>query len=338
MANDSVITVTDDVGVLFEPIRIAGVTVPNRIVMAPMTRGFSADGVVALTAADYYRRRALGGTGLILTEGIATSDIAARTATVPQLTGGAPADTWRPVTRAVREAGSVIMAQLWHTGLGRQRHEAADPTKLSIGPVSVFLPDDSPHAPGGLYEPGVAMDQADIDATIDEYAAAAVNAQDAGFDGVELHAGHGYLIDQFFWAESNRRTDRYGAHRPAVTVRGGDRRRDTSPGGGELPDRNSVLAVEAARALQGEAAGQPGRARGDADAAGGRGDGLLRRLNQAVLGGRIRHSDHAGRVDKKVPASPRSWSARLVSPAHWTPPAARSRRWRRARISAPSSG
>jgi len=221
VANDSALAVAEDVDVLFEPIQIAGVRVPNRIAMAPMTRGYSVGGVVAPTAVDYYRRRALGGTGLILTEGIATSDIAARTATVPHLTSGAAADAWRPVTAAVHEAGSVIMAQLWHTGLGRQRHEAADPTKLSIGPVRVFLPDDSPHAPGGLYEPGRAMDQVDIDAAIDEYATAAANAKETGFDGVELHAGHGYLIDQFFWAESNRRTDRYGgsiAHRSQFAV------------------------------------------------------------------------------------------------------------------------
>jgi len=199
-----------DVSVLFSPIQIGKVTVPNRIVMAPMTRGYATDGVLAESAIDYYRRRAEGGTGLILTEGIATSQIAAHSATVPELSEGPAADMWARVTAGVHSVGGVIMAQLWHTGLGRIREKAADPTQPNIGPVEIYLPDDSPHAEGGLYEPGRAMDQADIDATIDEYATAAVNAKNAGFDGIELHGGHGYLIDQFFWAASNRRTDGYG--------------------------------------------------------------------------------------------------------------------------------
>jgi len=220
MSEPSPITPPTGVGALFDPIPLGGVTVPNRIAMAPMTRGFSADGVVAPTAVDYYRRRALGGTGLILTEGIAISEIGARMASVPQLGAGAALEAWRPVTAAVHEAGGAIMAQLWHTGLGRQRHMAADPAKPSVGPVSIYLPDDSPHAAGGLYEPGRAMEQEDIDATVDDYATAAVNAREAGFDGVEVHAAHGYLIDQFLWAATNRRGDGYAGD-PARRARFG---------------------------------------------------------------------------------------------------------------------
>jgi 2,4-dienoyl-CoA reductase-like NADH-dependent reductase (Old Yellow Enzyme family) len=208
--SDQIESTTVDTSILFTPVDLGGCTVANRIAMAPMTRNFAQDGVLAESAIGYYRRRAEGGAGLILTEGIATSDIGAHTATVPHLTPGPAADMWRRVNDDVHAVGGKIMAQLWHTGLGRMREFAADPEQPSIGPVAEYLPADTPLAAGGIHPPGRAMSQADIDATIEEYAAAAANAQAAGFDGIELHAAHGYLIDQFFWSQSNRRTDGYG--------------------------------------------------------------------------------------------------------------------------------
>jgi len=97
---------------LFQPITINGCVIPNRIVMAPMTRMFAVDGVLAESAVDYYRRRAAGGVGLILTEGIAISQIAAHTKNVPEIATPEQQAPWRRVTDAVHEAGGRIMAQL----------------------------------------------------------------------------------------------------------------------------------------------------------------------------------------------------------------------------------
>src|ERR1700761_336866 len=169
---DPIEATTVDTSILFTPVNLGGTTVANRIAMAPMTRNFAEDGVLAESAVGYYRRRAEGGAGLILTEGIATSDIAAHTATVPHLTRGPAADMWRRVNDEVHAAGGKIMAQLWHTGLGRMRELAADPQQPSIGPVAEYLPADTPLAAGGIHPAGRAMSAADIDATIEEYAAA----------------------------------------------------------------------------------------------------------------------------------------------------------------------
>lgn len=199
-------------GVLFEPFNLAGCEIPNRIVMAPMTRFFTEDnGILAESAIDYYRRRAEGGIGLILTEGIATSDLAAQCAQVPKIEPGLGFDRWKMVVDAVHEQGTRIIAQLWHTGLGRVQATSRDPSVLSVGPMADYLPEGSPLiASGGNAGPGRAMTDADIAATIEEFAVAAERCQQAGFDGVQLHAAHGYLFDQFFWSETNRRTDGYG--------------------------------------------------------------------------------------------------------------------------------
>ncbi|MBU3992961.1 MAG: 12-oxophytodienoate reductase [Alphaproteobacteria bacterium] len=201
-----------DTGLLFEPFNLAGCEIPNRIVMAPMTRFFTEDnGILAASAIDYYRRRAEGGIGLILTEGIATSDLAAQCAQVPKIEPGPGFDRWKMVVDAVHQQGTRIMAQLWHTGLGRVQATSRDPSVLSVGPMADYLPEGSPLiASGGNAGPGRAMTEADIAATIEEFAVAAERCQQAGFDGVQLHAAHGYLFDQFFWTETNRRTDGYG--------------------------------------------------------------------------------------------------------------------------------
>jgi 2,4-dienoyl-CoA reductase-like NADH-dependent reductase (Old Yellow Enzyme family) len=200
-----------DVSPLFTPITINGCTLANRIVMAPMTRAFAVDGILAESGIDYYRRRAEGGTGLILTEGVAVSEIAAYNSSIPTFSPGPALERWRQTVEAVHDAGGRIMAQLWHTGHGRIREQAADPTKPSIGPMATYLAEGSPLIEqGGNYGEGHAMTTGDIDAAIAEFAEAASHALDAGFDGVELHGAHGYLIDQFLWSESNRRDDGYG--------------------------------------------------------------------------------------------------------------------------------
>jgi len=186
---------------LFTPFSFQGLTLPNRIVMAPMTRSFSPGGIPGEDVAAYYRRRAECGVGLIITEGTYPPDPAAGfDPKVPHLYGEAALNGWRRVVDHVHAAGGRIFSQIWHLGL-----------QVSSGPPP---PDGTrPVGPSGEH----AMAQAEIDLAIGAYAEAAHSAQQTGFDGVELHGAHGYLIDQFFWEKTNRRTDRYGGDLVART-------------------------------------------------------------------------------------------------------------------------
>ncbi len=187
---------------LFSPFTLGAVRLPNRIVMAPMTRGFSPTGVPSAETAAYYERRAAQDVGLIITEGIRIErPAAANEPGVPRLHGDDAIAGWTEVTRRVHAAGGKIFAQLWHVGALR-----------SAG--SDWRPPAPFESPSGQSRPGktsgVAMSEADVQATIDAYAQAAAHAKRAGFDGAELHGAHGYLIDQFFWDGTNQRTDRWG--------------------------------------------------------------------------------------------------------------------------------
>lgn len=191
---------SDDV--LFSPFQIKGLTLPNRIVMAPMTRALAKDGIPGPVNAEYYRRRAEGGVGLILTEGTVIDRPASRNDPgIPFFHGDAALAGWRAVADAVHSAGGRIGPQLWHTGS----------TRSSRGD---WQPDDVVESPSGLVGPsdprGSAMTLEDIADTVAAFAAAAGNAARLGFDVVELHGAHGYLIDQFFWSGSNTRTDAFG--------------------------------------------------------------------------------------------------------------------------------
>jgi 2,4-dienoyl-CoA reductase-like NADH-dependent reductase (Old Yellow Enzyme family) len=186
---------------LFTPFSMKGVALPNRIVMAPMTRSLSPGGVPGQDVAAYYRRRAEGGVGLIVTEGTYPPDPAAGfDPKVPHLYGEAALNGWRRVVDEVHAAGGHIFSQIWHLGL-----------QVSSGPP----PPDGAHpvGPSGDHP----MTQGQIDTAIQAYAQAARSAQEVGFDGVELHGAHGYLIDQFFWEKTNQRTDRYGGDLVART-------------------------------------------------------------------------------------------------------------------------
>lgn len=176
---------------LFEPFTLGHLTLPNRIVMAPMTRSFSPNGIPGPDVAAYYRRRAEGGVGLIMTEGTYPPHPAAGfDPRVPHFYGDEALAGWREVARGVHAAGGKIFPQLWHVGMvfGGQRGE----------PVP------------GVTPVGASMTQPQIDEAVDAYATAAASAKQLGFDGVELHGAHGYLIDQFFWDGTNQRTDKYG--------------------------------------------------------------------------------------------------------------------------------
>lgn len=195
---------------LFSPLEVGGITLPNRLAMSAMTREFALGGVLDPRSARYYGRRAEGGIGLIITEGVAVNSIGARTATIPSLFGDEAIAAWRPAVEAVHSGGGKILAQLWHAGLGRVRPKAHLPDQPSVGPSVRYI--DTEDGKTGLhgFEGGQALTETEVEATIADFARAAANAQSLGFDGVELHGGHGYLFDQFFWAKVNDRTDRFG--------------------------------------------------------------------------------------------------------------------------------
>jgi len=193
---------------LFTPFTLNGLTLQNRIVMAPMTRNFSPGGVPGPDVAAYYRRRAQGGAGLILTEGTAPNHPQARNLpNVPQMHGDEALAGWKRVVDEVHAAGGRIFSQLWHVGAV----QLPGPPTLPAAPVS----------PSGLLKPGVPvgepMTQADIDAVVEGFAQGAANAQKVGFDGIEIHGAHGYIIDEFFWDGTNQRTDQYGGDLVART-------------------------------------------------------------------------------------------------------------------------
>jgi 2,4-dienoyl-CoA reductase-like NADH-dependent reductase (Old Yellow Enzyme family) len=197
-----------DVAPLFQPMDIGGCRLANRIAMTAMSRNFSPGGVLGDVMIDYYRRRAEGGVGLIITEGVAVTPLGAYTTDVPFLTGDAGLAQWARVVAAVHGAGGKIMPQLWHTGHGRIPAASHLPHEPNIGP-SADYPRRMPREEYPGFIDGRAMTQADIDHTIEGYVIAASNAQALGFDGVQIHAAHGYLIDSFFWGLSNQRTDHY---------------------------------------------------------------------------------------------------------------------------------
>ena len=188
--------------VLFSPYRLKSITLPNRVVMAPMTRSFSPGGVATPEVAAYYRRRAEKGVGLIITEGTGVARPAARNdPNIPRFHGEAELAGWKRVVDEVHGAGGLIAPQLWHVGAVRSREKDWTPP----GPYD---------SPSGYTSPGKAfgepMSDADVADTIDAFARAAADAERLGFDAVELHGAHGYLIDQFFWQEVNLRSDTYG--------------------------------------------------------------------------------------------------------------------------------
>jgi len=188
--------------VLFEPFRLKGLSLPNRIVMAPMTRSKSPDQIPNDTVAAYYRARAAGGVGLILTEGTSPEHkSASNDVNVPAFFGGESLEGWAKVLKEVKAAGGHIMPQLWHQGIVRHAGTGPYPTEKSMGPSGLSRPDKK------VAEPMTDSEIADV---IAGFAKSAGYAKELGFDGVELHGAHGYIIDEFFWEGTNQRDDRYG--------------------------------------------------------------------------------------------------------------------------------
>jgi len=206
--------VSDPLEVLFTPTRIGSLELRNRIAMAPMTRAMSRGGVPGEDVARYYRRRAEGGVGLIITEGtFIPHPSAGNDENAPRIYGDDALNGWRRVVEQVHDAEGRIFAQLWHVGLVRKRHVDGVGSLFDDGPVG-----DNRFSPSGIIGGNdLPLERVGRPATLDEirgaiaaYGEAARTAKALGFDGVEIHGAHGYLIDQFLWDQTNRRKDEYG--------------------------------------------------------------------------------------------------------------------------------
>lgn len=206
---------------LFTPLTLRGVTLRNRIVMAPMTRSFSPGGVPGENVAAYYRRRAEGETGLIITEGVgidhpsALGEAGLGEADIPEMHGTAALAGWKRVVDAVHAAGGVIFPQLWHMGVMKEAGTGAHPDAPPMRPSGLWGPAGRMTTINQEYIARVLpatrpMSESEIADVIAAYGRSAANARSIGFDGIAIHAAHGYLVDTFLWGETNVRSDRWG--------------------------------------------------------------------------------------------------------------------------------
>ncbi len=197
---------------LFDPVTCGALSLNNRVVMAPLTRNRAPNAIPTPLMATYYTQRATA--GLIISEATAITQQGQGYADVPGLYGTEQLDGWKKVTQAVHEAGGKIVVQLWH--VGRVSHTSLQPNfEAPVAPSAIRA-----HTKTVLIKDGAAgfvetstpraLDLEEIPGIVRDYAHAARNAIDAGFDGVEIHAANGYLIDQFLKTGSNQRTDDYG--------------------------------------------------------------------------------------------------------------------------------
>lgn len=194
---------------LFTPITLGKLQLKNRIVMAPLTRCRATGNVPNALMKEYYSLRA--GSGLIIAEGTSPSPSGLGYARQPGLFSNEQISGWREVTNGVHQAGGKMFVQLMHTG--RVSHPAnMQPGTRILAPSAIAAPGEMWTDASSMqsYPVPDEMSEADIDQAIAEYAAAAKHAIEAGFDGIELHAANGYLIDQFLNTASNTRTDRWG--------------------------------------------------------------------------------------------------------------------------------
>lgn len=187
---------------LFRPFVFKGLTLPNRIVMAPMTRSRSPHRIPGPEVAAYYRRRAEGGTGLIISEGTFVGHHAAGfDPSVPNFCGEQSLAGWRRVVQQVHAVGGKFAPQLWHVGM-KTLGAPAGAELHPVGPAN--------------------MTQSDIDAVVKAFGESAKAAKEMSCDALEIHGAHGYLIDQFFWERTNQRTDSYGGSIEARTKFGAE--------------------------------------------------------------------------------------------------------------------
>ncbi|NMH59134.1 alkene reductase [Alteromonas ponticola] len=194
---------------LFQTLKWANNILTNRMVMAPMTRGRAGKNRIPnKVMGDYYAQRA--DAGLIITEATTISEEANGWVDSPGIYTNQMVEGWQSITQRVHDAGGKIVLQLWHTG--RASHSDFHNGKAPFSASEVKLEGDQIHTPEGKkdYEVPRAMQIEDIKRTVQDFKRAAANALDAGFDGVEIHAANGYLLNQFLDGRSNQRDDDYG--------------------------------------------------------------------------------------------------------------------------------
>ena len=190
---------------LYRPLSFGRRELRNRVAMAPMTRNRSPGGVPTEAVVRYYARRAAGGAGLIITEGTYIDHTASNGYRDVPAFYGAGLEGWQRVVQAVHDEGALIVPQLWHVGSVRRRGMEPNPAVPGVGPMDIFEDGER------VVE---AMSASDLAAVVQSYARAARAAEELGFDGVEIHGAHGYLIDQFLWEFTNQRKDMYGGTIP----------------------------------------------------------------------------------------------------------------------------
>lgn len=193
---------------LFDPIRVGDLTLPNRIFMAPLTRlRGTPDHVPTPIMAEYYTQRASA--GLIISEGVPIDPLGVGYPNVPGLWSQEQVEAWKPITKAIHNAGGRIFAQIWH--VGRISHPELLNGQTPVAPSPIAPPGNvnvlRPPKPFVTPRP---LEIAEIKGIIEAFHRGAENAQAAGFDGVELHGANGYLLDQFLQDGANHRTDEYG--------------------------------------------------------------------------------------------------------------------------------
>lgn len=196
---------------LLESIQLGNKTLHNSMVMAPMTRSrANLEGVVGQSTVLYYEQRASA--GLIISEAINISEQAKGSPLTPGIYTHAQIEAWKEVTKAVHKKGGVIYAQLWHTG--RVGHSLVKNGEKPVAPSAIAISGQQHFTMEGMkdYETPHALSLDEIKHIIQDYKQAAVNAIEAGFDGVELHAAFGYLPNQFLAESANQRTDQYGGN------------------------------------------------------------------------------------------------------------------------------
>ena len=193
---------------LFDPLQLGAVAAPNRVLMAPLTRGRATrEHVPTPIMAEYYTQRA--GAGLIISEATGISRQGLGWPFAPGIWNDAQTEAWRPVTQAVHRAGGRIVCQLWH--MGRIVHPSFIGGDSPVSASATTAPGDA-HTYDGKqrYVEARPLAPDEIPALLDDYRTAARNALQAGFDGVQIHAANGYLLDQFLRDASNHRRDGYG--------------------------------------------------------------------------------------------------------------------------------
>lgn len=192
---------------LFDPVQLGALTLPNRFVMAPLTRSRSINHLPNELMAEYYAQRASA--GLLITECAMVTAETSAFGNDPGIYSAEQIEGWKKTTEAVHQAGGRVFIQIWHAG--RAAHPLLNNGKECVAPSAMAIEGET-HTPEGMkpYTVPHELSKEEITVIVQDFRKAAANAIAAGFDGVEVHAANGYLIDQFLRSSTNQRTDEYG--------------------------------------------------------------------------------------------------------------------------------